>query len=567
MRILHPTLTLLTGLMLSNPGCRCGEAQISPNTSAKAPAAASDDSRTNADGWDRKVLDALLAGLPKSKMDSLIDAVPHELPWRAQSRDPAVWLRYMRSREGYQAFAGTPLAEELRSQGPWLTLESMRKQVLGLTSFVGASQDDDGLWRGEVALGSRSIEDERPAFVVVKRVLPEIQVVARFVAAFASVGLDAPQQADARLSANEREQPKLKTEKIGSATLHTLHRAGTHLHFALFRDVLIFGSDEALVRNATRIAAGEIKPKNDTRAALWPDSDEPGIHIAWSTPRGGPLDLFAIDALGLTLGVDEKQPFALRLLGGRTPSPDATQLLRYAPGTTFGAWVDGRKPAEDFLQEVRRRVLPKTGPRTASPSRLDELETTIGSKLQGGIAFWLGNDANLKNNPSPRGVVAFRHADKKALEPAVRAFLAELTARKVERNVLEPVGGAFLLTTGDDSPAAALSDDALLVALSPTPLRDALHAGAGKTRSILDAAKTRPSSQASHALYVNMEQAAVFLRNFYRAAFEGGVAPGWEEAGPLLEPTFAAVSKFGTYFGELSSVGDSAFAGGLHALP
>ena len=565
MRIPPLTHLLLLGLILSESACHCGE----PNPTSRSTAFDTNSSATSAqrDTWDRKAFDVLLAGLPKSKVDTLLDAVPRDLPWRAYSEDPSSWLRHVRSKEGYRAFAETPLAAELRSQGPWLTVESMRKQVMGLTSFVGGSQDDDGLWQGAVALGTRTIEEDRPAFVVVKRVLPEIQVVARFVAAFASVGLDTPDSSNETPNSNERDRPKLSIEKIGEVSLHTLHRADANLYFALFRDILIFGSDKALVKSATRIAAGEEQPQNEVHAKLWPAPGAPGVHIAWRAPQDGPLGLFAIDALGLTLDVNDEVPFSLRVQGGAPPSPNATSLLRYAPGTTFCAWVDGRKPAKDFLEEVRRRVVSASGQVPWAATKINEIEATIVSQLDGGIAFWFSNDANQVNNPSARGVVAFRHANKEELEPAVRALLAELTARKVERNILEPVGNAFLLTTGDDGPAAALSDDALLVALSPAPLRDALHAATGKSRSILDAEKMNATTQASHALFLDMGQGSVFLRNFYRSAFEKRAAPSWKEAGPLLEPTFSAFAKGGAYFGELQSKEGEVFAGGIHALP
>lgn len=567
MRIPDLTCLLLLGFVLSGMGCRCGDARNPerPQKTGQGQASALHDAEP--DGWDRKAFDMLLAGLPTSNVVSPLDAISRDLPWRASSEDPSAWLRYIRSRDGYQAFADTPLAAELRSQGPWLTLESMRKQVLELTSFVGGTQDDEGLWEGELALGTRSIEDDRPAFVVVKRVLPEIQVVARFVAAFASVGLDGPAAPNAQAKAEEREKPKLSSEKIGAVSLYTLHRAGANLYFSLFRDILIFGSDESLAKNATRIAAGEEKPQKDVHAALWPAAGEPGVHIAWRAPQAGPLGLFAIDAVGFTLGVDEKQPFSLRLMGGDTPAPNATSLLRYAPGTTFAAWVDGRKPAQDFLQTVRRRVLSVSSKDAWESVKLDELESVIGSQLQGGIAIWFSNDALDVNNPSPRGVVAFRHENKEGLEPAVRAFLAELTARDVARSVLEPVGNAFLLTTGEDSPSAALSDDALLVALSPAPLRDALHAAAGKSRSIFDAERMKTNTKSSHSIYWDMGQVSGFLRNFYRDAFDARVSPSWKEAGPVLEPTFSALGKGGAYFGELSSAGERVFAGGIHALP
>lgn len=568
MRIHSPTWTLWFCFLMGAAACQCGETSKT-STKNRATLGPTDDGK-NPPGWDRRAFEVLLSGLPKSQIDAPLEAISPTLPWRASSEDPAAWLRFVQSTEGYGALKDTPLAQELRTQGAWLTVESLRNQAARLTSFVGHSQDDAGLLEGPLAIGTRSIEEARPGFVVVKRVLPEIQVVARFVAAFASLKLDKanPNGGGAVQDENSPDaSPRLRTEKIGAVELHTLQRAGSDLYFSLFRDLLIFGSDESLVRQATRVAAGESKPEPDAHAELWSQKSEAGVHIAWRAPNDGPFGLFAIEALGFTLRPDAKKPFALRLFGGTAPSKDATELLRYAPGTTFGAWVDGRKPAEDLLQQARHRVLGASAPDSREAQKLEEMENHIVSKLLGGIAIWFSVDATDLSNPSPRGVVAFRHADKSGLEPAVRTLLAGLTDQTVQRTVLEQAGDAWLLTTGEESPAAALTQDALLVALSPTPLRDALHAGHGAARSVFDVAQIHTTADGSHAVYLDFRQGAVFLRNFYRAAFLQRGSPGWDEVAPVLEPTFTGLAKGGVLFGELKAARGKLFAGDIHALP
>lgn len=518
--------------------------------------------------------DTALAGLPKAKVDHPIEALPGNLPWLAFSDDAEAWRRFAESRAFYQRMKETPLAEDLSMLGPWVAVESLRYQVARVSSFAGGAADSDALFRGPIAVGALELDAKRPSLVVIKKVDPKVQVLVRFAAAFASLADDSA--ADTDDPEAQKHRPKVESAKVAGIDVRTVRRRGEEVSFSLFKDLLIVGNSRTLVERATAMAAGEPMPmprgdlKVDLAASkeargLLPKPGTPGLHVAHRLSSAHLLRALGVEALAASLTLDAKAPLVLRTKGGEKPGPGALSLLGYAPSTAMLALLDGRPPDRHLLENMRARVYGAGAKGRAFRVAGVDLTEALAAKLEPGVALFLGA-RDPESAPAALGaVLAFRHKDKAALEPGVRELLEAATGAKAERVILEPLGGALLLRTAP-GPAAALTDDALLLSLSEDELRTCLAAGAGQAPSLKDRGIDL-SGTAGQALFVDLGRGGTYLYAFYKQALSSDDVKLWAEAEPVLAPTFAALASGGSLFGRLEDKGDGLFEGALRALP
>lgn len=583
---LRPALLVAIALLPVSYACRCDTpATTKGGGSSEGTSASGSGASWTAKTleWDRQAFDALLSGLPEAKAEHPLEALPGDLPWLVYSDDASKWLAFAEQRELFRELSNTPLAEDLTTTGPWLQLESLRYQVARVTSFAGGTNDGDALLKGPVALGAFQLDHDRPGFVVIKRVDPEVQVVARFAAAFASLAAEEKSGGKPKDPEAEAVKPKVQTTEVEGIPVRTIERRGEKVSFALFKELLIVGTHKGLVERATALAVGEPRerlvpkhlkgkrpdkdlPASEEAEGLLPKKGTAGVHIAYRVPQSDMLRVFGLEELAVSLTHDEKAPLVLRTRGGAAPEKGSLALLKYAPGTAFFGLVDGRAPSQDLLAEMRYRVLgagQEKKPLTVAGVDVGE---KLVKRLKGGTAVFLGASDPAAEPGAPGAVIAFRHDDKAGLEPVVREVLAALTGASVERTVLEPFGGALLLTTPEDGPAAAITDDALLVALSPDRLRAAVAAGAGKAISLRDRGGVSLDGTATQAVFLDLDKGAAFLKGFYRDAYRESTAPPWSEVEPVLGPTFAALAKGGALFARLEPKDDGLSEGALRAL-
>jgi hypothetical protein len=550
--------------------CQCGD-KPSDDTSAST-----DDGR---DSLQRKSLGVFLAGLPAPKVKTPLEAIPDGLPWVAQSDDPAAWKQWAEQQPFAKTMLASPLMEDIRVSDAWLAIEGLRFQVARAAFFAGGSHDSDALWRGPTAIAARDLDGSNPDFVLIKKVDPELQVVARFVGAFAALagngepppppGPDDPP----RLNVEEKE--------VAGMTVRSVARGAQRVSFSLFRDLLIVGSSQSLVERATALAAGAAldrpakgKPGEKEKdkavgdgelAPLLANTGKSGVHIARRFDDDSPWGLFGLGGAGVTLSQDAKAPLTFRTVGGQSPEAGALSLLRYGPGSTFLGLVDGARPSAGLVKVVKERLADEGDEGPLELGGVD-VEKDIIAKLDAGTALLLGAADPASAGGALGAVVAFRHSDKAGLEPAVRKALGGITDREVERTVLEDQGGAMLLSTGSDLPAAALTDDALLLSLSPESLRMAIAAGAGKAPSLKDKSGVSLDGQASQAIFLDLDSAATFLNGFYAAELGRLDGMRGDEMEVALGPTFEALRSGGSLFAKLSGSSDKS-EGALRALP
>lgn len=551
--------------------CTCGP-DASPGTDAPAPAIADDGIP-----WQRQAFEALLAGLPPAKVAQPARALPSGYAWQLSSDDAAGWFDAASQRESVRALAQSPLSQELRTTGPWLAMDSMRHHIARASAFAGGAEDARALWQGPVAVALRDLEDERPDFIVVKRIEPGLQAVVRFAAAFGQValsqGASAPGRAgDATPGGADDSGPRatVASREVAGVTLRKVTWREESVSFALFRDLLVLGSRDDKVEEALLRAAGEAEasPADEGRRPapdVWAPPGHPGLHVLWLPAPGGSFHDLGVDALSATFTHTADAPLGLRLHGDLGEAQAPSPLLRYIPAGVYAAMVDARPPADLGWPRIRARLLAAAGTSRQAAALAERIESRLLPLLLPGTALWVGPTPGARADDASLGaVIAFRHQDKARVEVEARALLAALTEARAERSVLESQGGAWLLTTRNEGPAAALSDDALLLALSPAPLRAALAAGAGQARSLRDLGA--PAAPASQGIFVDFAQGALGLREVYRDAFAEG-SPAAPQVMETLAPTFDAIARAGRFVAWLAPEAPRTNGGAFHALP
>lgn len=485
------------------------------------------ETETHAPEDVRAMFERLFAKLPAAKIKDPIEAIPSELSVIASSPDPEAWRAWAETRPFVQAMMKTPLYEDVRLSRAHLALEGLRQQVARVSSFVGKKEDLGAIWRGPTAAGIDFGDgaEEKDVLLLVKRIDPAVRELVRFGAAFATAAK--PESGESRLS----------VLKAGDLELYTLNGRGESVSFVLFRDLIVAGTDQTMVQHAAQLAAGEAPngvtaaPKSAMGKVL-PAPETPGIHIAISTEAHELAKLNELSAIGVSLVADPAQPFLIRRTGGLDPGPDALSLLRYAGAETIAAVVDGGK---------------------ISPAVLDSLgiPEAIAEEVKPGAALILSENM----------IWAVKHSGKAAeLEAPVRAHLAKMTGKKVERVVLEDMGGAVILKAAGDGAGVAITKDALLLALDGEKLRSAIAAGAGKAPSLADRQGVDVSGASSGGVYFDLARASNFLTRYYKDAL------GSAEADAVLAPSFAALAGGGAFFSKLEAKGENA-EGALRALP
>lgn len=483
----------------------------------------------------------LFSTRPAAKIGSPIEAVPSDVTIAASSSDPEAWRAWATERAFVKAMMETPLFEELRMSRVYLDLDGLQHQVAQAATIAG--NERKALWQGPTAIGLDLSEgDAPPSVVIVKAIDRGLGAAVRFGAAFALLG---------------QETGAAASKPAGGVKLYTLSVRERTIAFAVFSNLLIAGNDADLVERSALLAQKDEQrglPVTGEDDLPFPDPKTPGVHVRVRALEGSSAPIFGLDAIGLSLVMDEAAPVIVRRRSGGEGG--AGELLRYAPEGCWLAVASGLAPSAAMLETIRSRL----GVERLEIGAVDA--GAIAGLLKPGVALILGATRD-RAESTPAGVVVFRHENRQAeLEPKARELLEAMTARKVSRTVLEAFGGALLLDAG--GPSIALTGDALLAGLDPDRLRLAVAAGAGKAPSLGD--RKGVEITASDAAFVDLDAASTFLDAFYGEALAKDAETPWSDAKDVLGPTFEALGSGGALFAKMA-VKDRASEGAFHALP
>lgn len=503
-----PRLLLLALFVLVLPRCTCGK-----------------DPEKEAPEDLRALFERLFKPLPPAKIAQPIEAIPHELPVVAMSPDPEAWRAWAVEQPFAKTMMKTPLFEDARLSRPWLALEGLRQHIARAAAFVGKKEDLGAIWRGPTAAAYAFGEgDAKDSILLVKRIDPSVRELVRFAAAFALAAK--PESGGSDLSSH----------KAGATEIYSLERRGETVAFALFRDLVIAGTNIDLVERSALLAAGEARGEDESAnkkafRGVLPSPETPGVHLALRAPENEVAQLAGVEAIGLSLVNDPAKPILIRRTGGEDAGAEALSLLKYAPASSFLAIADGA-PASSAL--------------IAAGGLSEELS----ERLAPGVAVIFGEGA----------VLALKHKGQKdALEKPVRELLKKMTDKEVSRVVLEDAGGALILESAGGA-SAAVTNDAILFAFDADRLRAAITAGAGKAPSLADRQGIDVKGTARAGVYVDLAKASTFLSAQYQRLLASS------DATAVLKPTFDALGTGGAYFSRVEAK-DGAAEGALHALP
>ncbi len=500
--------------------CRCGEEKKGVVSSLPSSA--------------EEIFKLLFADRKKAKVDAPLAAVPNDLDLIAASPDPEAWRAWAVKQPYAKRLMETPLFRELRMSRAYLALDGLQHQAAQAAALTGTNDGRAALWRGPTAAGLRFSEDGPPAVLLVKSIDPTEGDILRFAAAFAMI--------------SQEPLPKESRREVSGVELRTLAFRDETILFAVFENLLIAGNDADLVSRAVALA---MKDGDDpaSKEPLFPPPSTPGIHVVARAPERSALQLFGVDAIGMSLVTDPAGPVIMRRRSHR--SATAAALLRYAPEASFLAAASDASPSDAML--------------AALEDRLGDIakEKPLASALSPGVAVILGAAAQGESPATPAGLIVFAHTSAPdVLEPQVRQLLADLSGKTPARSVLEPYGGAILLDAG--GPSAAITKDALLIGLDPERLRSALAAGTGQAPSLADRHGVDLAGDGG-GVYLDLDRAAGFLNGFYAHALEHDAEAPWSEAQEVLGPTFAALGSGGAAFAKMTVKGEIA-EGALHAI-
>lgn len=534
-------------LLLPFMACTCGPCGGARQTVEPDPFA----------DW-KSLFDLALSELPEAKIDQPIEAIPAGLRWRMSSPDPEAWRAWAIERPFVKQQLATPLFEDLRMSELWLSIDGLRQQVSRAAALAGDADDGTALWRGPTALGAASV-GAAPELVIVKRIDPAVRSLVRLGAAFALLKSD-----------------RVSEKQVGKLAVRTLAVRGQGVTFAVFRDLLVAGTDPSLVERAVALAQkdplkqgeNEDRPASiDVERGVLPAADTPGIHFAVELGDHELSGLFALETFGWSLVPDAAAPLILRRAGGEAPGSEALSLMRYAPASSFAVVVDGARPGATILGKLRAAIEEVEAlPAKEKQKRTDltelELEAQLAEQLQPGTALLLGTAEERELSP----IVAFSHKSREKLEPVIRKLIEGLTEKSASRTVLEEHGGALLLAASEPGPCAAITADAVLFALDTELLRRAVAAGSGTAPSIGDRPGVELSGKSTGGVFIDLPGASAFLSAFYQSSFDGDDRVGRAEVDQVLGPSFTALATGGALFSKLEGAGEAA-RGPLKVLP
>ncbi len=539
---LHLAVLLTWGAAASLGACTCGGKDASGD-------------------W-KALFDTLIKGLPEARTEVPIEAVPAALAWVATSPDPEAWRAFAAAQPFAQGLMETPAFEDVVMSRTYLAVDGMRRTVARAAALTGDPEDAHALWRGPTALGVEDPSSATPVFVLVKHIDPSMRAVVRLAAAFASTK-------DARES------------EVGAIKVRTLDYGGRTIAFAVFKNLLVIGSDTALVERSAALA--QKSPRgDDTPAAadpLLPATDVAGIHARVAL-AGSPLaDLVAVESIGVSLVADAQAPLLLRRGGGAEASDALLGLLAYAPASTTLAVVDGGAPQATVVDAIERLAgqLEAQDAEAAEEARGKKKRpakvvaafdgAALAAALRPGTAILLGVRDEVADRAAVGPVVVLGHADRAAVEAQAQALIAKLTGAPATRTVLEDAGGAVLLSAGESQVTAGVTADALVLALDADGARRALTAGAGKAPSVRDRARLTADTRAAGGVFVDLPKTAAWLEAFYGASFAEDDAVDKADAMAVLAPTFAALGKGPALFARLAPGKSDVAQGPLEVLP
>lgn len=535
---LHLTVLLALGAVGPFGACTCGD----------GPGASGD--------W-KALFDTLIKGLPEARTEVPIEAIPSSLAWVATSPDPEAWRAWAAAQPFAQGLMATPAFEDVLMSRTYLAVDGMRRTVARAAALTGDPDDAHALWRGPTALGVDDPSSPTPVFVLVKRIDPSMRAVVRLAAAFASTK-----------DATESE--------VGAIKVRSLDYSGRTISFAVFKNLLVIGSDTALVERAAALA--QKSPRADDKAAsadpLLPASDVAGIHARVALAGTTVAELIAVESIGVSLIADAQAPVVLRRSGQAQSSEALLGLLAYAPASTTLALVDGGAPeatveriaAQIQAQEEDADDEPKPKKKNA-PKPLVFDGKVLAEALRPGTAILLGVRDEVADRASVGPVVLLAHDDRAAVEAQAQALIAQLTGAQVTRTVLEDAGGAVLLSADEAKVTAGVTADALVLALSADAARRALMAGAGKAPSVRDRARLAKDASAAGGVFVDLPKTAAWLEAFYGESFASDDAVAAADASAVLGPTFQALAKGPAMFARLAPGKSDVAQGPLEVLP
>jgi len=509
-------------LLLS--ACRCGD----------EPSASGD--------W-KTLFDTLIKGLPEARTEVPLEVIPSDVAWIASSPDPEAWRAWAAATPTGQAWMATPLFEDILTSRSYLAIDGMRRSVARASAMGGDPDDANALWRGPTALATEDPGAVEPTFVVVKRIDPSLRSIVRLAAAFA-------QTKDATLT------------HVESIDVRTVSMSGRSVSFALFKNLLIAGTDQTLVERAAALA--QRAPKGEDKPAsadpLLPPAETPGIHARILLSKTGLGELTPIEGIGFSLIADARAPLKLRRTGV-APAADLSGILAYAPASTTLAWIDAAPPSA-LLLDAFTRFADNLGDPPALKKKQKALATFDATKLVEaltpgfGLVLGVRDDATQAAALGP--IVVMRHSGLAAIEPQALGLIERLSGEKATRTVLEDRGNAVVYSAKAGGVTAGITADALVIGLDADAVGRAIAAGQGRAPSVKD--RVGAGASMSGGVFIDGPKTGAWLDAFYAEALEG------EDTHAVLGPTFAVLAKAPALFARLVPSGEIA-EGPLEALP
>ena len=481
------------------------------------------------------LVDGITRTLEPAKIAAPQDALPPVVQWAISSPDPQAYFTWARQQPFPQRAQKTALYQELARMPSLQHLRRMHGTVAGLAAYAGT--EEEALWRGPLAIGIAHAEpsDRSAQWVAIKSIPSEQQTMMQFAAAFAAL-IDRAQLNEAL---------DIRTSDVDGHPVYTVSRPGDPIVFSLFSDLVIAGNNPDLVaRTIQHTRAAERTP---FLPPTW--ASTPGIHIA---RRGGEVasdvpaawpDLF------LSLRPDPSAPVHLSRPAAH-PSTGVTSLGRYVPKAAPMVIADGAFAARDVLGRMTDPPAATAPPGEPEPPL--RIAKALADQLKTGAVLAISaNDGALEAR------AVFGHAGRDAIEPQLRALLRAWAADDLVRT--QTTDGDTILAIRE-GPAAGISDDALVFALSDDQVRRSLQAARGTQPSLQD--RSGWPKKAPGAILVDFAAAAPLLNDYY-AAFLKEDSSEWAELNDDVKQTFDTLATGGALVGTWS-VNDGRLGGPLH---
>lgn len=483
----------------------------------------------------------LFAELPKAEVRTPAEALPSDLTWVAASPDAEAWRSWAEPQPFVQAMMKTPLFADLQLSKEWRALQGLQHRSAQAANLTGEDSARGALWSGPTAIGMGKLSGKgkknRRGIVMVKAIAPGTEALVRFAAAFGTL--------------SRSSEVSISQEQVADTTVHVWAQSGRTIAYAMFRNLLVAGDNVDLVRRATALAAGETHVKGDTGSqGRLPKANTPGIHLSFRSAEADVFALMGVPDIGLSLVADAKAPIVLRRKRGESASAKELALLKYAPESSFLAIADGASPSGTLLSVVKKRLAGK-----ANLGDLD-LEAELISKLGPGMGLFFTAQPEASN---PGGVVVLSHAGQD-LEATMLRILGRMSGADIGRVRIASGVKATLLHPPGAGLRAAMTEDALLLAMSDEALRAALAAGQAQAPSLKDKALDL-SPGAQSGVYLNLDAAAAFVGAFSRQHGTG------EKDAEVLDQTLNTLRGAGRLFARLKGADEGFEEGALRVLP